>query len=154
LHSNSLIGRIPFVRVEANTKLEILVLQDNQLDFGIPNSISWLRSLEHLDVWGNLLGSTLPSSIGTMFRLKSLYLGDNNFIPGPFPSFLESAMNPLEELYLTGMRLTDTIPSTVARLSYLRYLELSLNDFVGTIPSEISSLHGLQYLLLRDKQLT
>jgi len=95
---------------------------------------------------------TIPSTIGQLSSLQSLYLNSNQ-LTGTIPSTI-GQLSSLQYLYLYSNQLTGTIPSTIGQLSSLYYLYLAYNQLTGTIPSTIGQLSSLQGLVLNNNQLT
>ncbi|VEN75408.1 exported hypothetical protein [Candidatus Desulfarcum epimagneticum] len=60
----------------------------------------------------------------------------------------------LEELDLSGNRLTGAIPKELGRLTRLKYLRLSENRLTGPIPPELGNLAGLESLDIPGNRLT
>lgn len=83
-----------------------------------------------LDLSGQGLSGYIPESIGELLSLSRLDLSNqtygNSSLPTPFGSF--------------------GFPDSMAKLSNLNYLDLSFNDFLGSIPNWISRLSELQFL--------
>jgi len=69
---------------------------------------------------------------------------------GNLPSF--AGMNNLERVSMRSMKLTGTIPATIAQLPQLRYLDLAFNHLHGPIP-EFSNTQ-LRRLILAVNNLT
>jgi hypothetical protein len=105
-----------------------MFFDSNQSTGTIPSEIGSLFRVTYLSLYENQLTGTIPSQIGSMARLNFLYLGVN--------------------------QLTGNIPPTIGSLSLMSYLGLENNQFTGNIPSEISSLSRLGSLLLSKNQLT
>ncbi|XP_042504826.1 MDIS1-interacting receptor like kinase 2-like [Macadamia integrifolia] len=82
--------------------------------------------------WGSITDINLPS-----MGLQGMV---NNF---PFPSFPS-----LTSLNLTNNTFLGTLPSNIANLSVINYLDLSMNMLSGLVPSEICLLTSLKILYL------
>jgi hypothetical protein len=73
---------------------------------------------------------------------------ENNDLTGTIPSEL-GQLTQLETLFLQENTLTGTIPSWLGQLSLLKQLQLNSNNLVGSMPSEICELrkhNDLAYL--------
>ncbi|KAM7515082.1 hypothetical protein LguiA_004665 [Lonicera macranthoides] len=57
-------------------------------------------------------------------------------------------------LNLSGMGLAGTFPSVIGNLSFLNSLDISYNNFNGSLPKELSHLHDLQHLFLFNNSFT
>jgi len=88
----------------------------------------------------------------TPSRVYRVYLYGNNLV-GTIPSDL-AKLSYLDDLDLSYNALVGTIPSDLAKLSYLDDLDLRFNALVGTVPSSIFSLPSLRYLDLAYNSLT
>ncbi|KAJ9182702.1 hypothetical protein P3X46_006665 [Hevea brasiliensis] len=78
----------------------------------------------------------------------------NSRLKGTLQSLNFSSIPNLVEIHLFGNSLYGTIPSYIANLSKLTFLQLDLNDISGSIPSEISSLTSLGFLALSENLIT
>lgn len=127
---------------------------DNNNAFGsIPASISDLTELQELVIIRvNLVNSNIPSSIGSLSKLKGLYLNDNKLI-GTIPAEL-GQLTQLENLHLDDNRLTGSIPTELMSLTKLFGLRLHHNYLTGSIPTEISNLTNLAALTLQRNSLS
>jgi len=138
-----------------NNKLGLLALQKcNFENRQIPSSISNLRALTHLDVSQNKFTGTMPTQLGGMQNLSYMFLAENDFTPGPIPTWMEG-MSILEELSLKSTQRTGPIPDFLGNsLSKLILLDLDENKLTGTIPASLGSLEDLHILLLNRNNLT
>jgi Leucine-rich repeat (LRR) protein len=92
----------------------------NNLQGTLPTEIAALRSLSELRVYFNNIGGTLPTELGSLTSLSLLDLEVNHF---------------------EGNLFFDQLLNTNYTLKYLRGSD---NKFVGSIPSWIGNLTGLQ----------
>ncbi|CAL5431689.1 unnamed protein product [Camellia sinensis] len=140
----------------------------------IPTSLGNLTRLILLDLGGNILiNGTIPGSLTNLTRLISLDLSYNNFegpspqlfpnflqlcfidfsnnqLTGPIPSSITGLPN-LQSLYLGRNSINGTIPSSLfhlANFSQLGSIDFSNNQLTGPIPSPITGLPNLQFLIL------
>jgi Leucine-rich repeat (LRR) protein len=109
------------------TSLQVLEMQGNQFEGGLPDGIGDLTELQHLDLSGCFIEGPIPASLGNLYRLRYLNLSRN---------------------YFEG-----TIPASIGRLSLLQDLDLSYNDLSGPLPESFASLSGLRSLSLICVQL-
>jgi hypothetical protein len=72
-----------------------------------------------INLYGNNLNGSIPSSIGNLVNLQGLWLGNN--------------------------QLSGSIPSSIGNLVSLQYLVLSSNQLSGSIPSSIDRKHSIFY---------
>ncbi|GMI78350.1 hypothetical protein like AT2G34930 [Hibiscus trionum] len=124
LDSCNIGGEIPYF-ISNLTKLEYLSLSYNNLSGTIPSWLFNLPNLGYLDLSFNRLQGNIPPSI----KLKSF------FIPAT--------------LVLRNNLLQGSIPW---RLENIRTLDLSANNFTGSIPAEVGQ-GNIRYLALADNQL-
>lgn len=105
-----------------------------------------------IDLFSNNLSGSLPTALGNLSQLQSLYLYRNN-LTGSIPSQLGN-LQSLGVLSLGENRLSGSIPTTLGNLSKLVLLDLRVNLLTGSIPSELRQLTNLNDLFLLSNQLT
>ncbi|XP_065624107.1 receptor-like protein EIX1 [Quercus suber] len=109
-----------------------LSLRSNLLSGPIPIRISQEMShLRDLDLSGNFLNGSIPSSINELRDLYSLLLSSNCF-SGNIHYHWES-MQSLSFIDLSRNNLSGGIPSSMCSLPYLIWLQLSNNNFSGNL---------------------
>jgi serine/threonine protein kinase/GTPase SAR1 family protein len=113
------------------TNLRLLDLSANEID-RLPIEIFTLTNLEVLDVGCNKITS-IPSDIGSLHKLKELYLDNNRLETLPFNMFL---LESLEILELQSNQLRK-LPSTLASLVCLRHINLDDNPPLKDIPRPV-----------------
>jgi len=131
-------------------KMMFLAVQDNTLDWRIPESINNLINLAHLDISANNMVIPFPSTMNQLSNLRSLYTGINPFGEHPIPSFLEGMTN-LKELSMKQNKLTGTVPAHLGGLTNLQVLDLDFNQLEGSIPSVSESVAVIDLLDIRGK---
>ena len=122
--------------------LEIFYNATNGSGWG--NSANWLSD-EPLFDWHGV-------STDANGRVTGLSLGHND-LKGVIPSQLGSLSN-LESLWFGDNQLTGAIPAELGNLSNLDYLGLEDNGLTGAIPTELGNLSSLTWLALNGNQLT
>lgn len=96
--------------------------------------------ISHLNLTG-----TIPSQLGNLSSLQTLYFHDNR-LSGSFPSLI-SNVSSLQYLHFSFNRLSGEIPPDICgNLPFLEYLSLSGNMFHGGIPSTLLNFTYLQIL--------
>lgn len=129
----------------------------NASKFLLPGSIpDWfgqrLLTLQVLDLRTCNVTGVIPSSIGNLTNLSSLYLSDNS-LTGQIPSTLGQLLS-LSVLDLSKNFLTGSILSSFVSLRNLTSLDISSNNLTGSIPPGIGSLSQLRSLNLSNNGLT
>ena len=124
------------IRLNADRRVVSIYLGSNGLNGTIPSSIGQLTELGTLWLNGNQLTGAIPISIGNLSKLDDLDLSSNQ-LTGNIPSSFGNLDN-LVELLLQTNQLTGTIPSSFGRMSKLGLLELDNNQLTGNIPSSMS----------------
>ncbi|KAF4382765.1 hypothetical protein G4B88_021548 [Cannabis sativa] len=136
--------------------LRFLAISRNFISGGIPATLGHLRNLRTLDLSYNQLAGEIPRSIGTLPELTNLILCHNH-ISGSVPQFLSQSLTrldlkhnsltgslapsslppSLQYLSLAWNKLSGSVDRALNRLDQLNYLDLSLNQFTGSIPGRI-----------------
>nr|XP_051211179.1 brassinosteroid LRR receptor kinase BRL2-like [Lolium perenne] len=106
--------------------------------------------LLHLDLTGNSLSGTIPSSIESLSELVFLDLS-YNYLNGSIPPSI--GLPHLAYLGLSNNAISGRIPSNIGALAKLEYLDLSFNHLDGSIPPSIGLPH-LAYLGLSHNSLS
>ena len=140
------------VYTDADGAVIALTLVENGLSGPIPSSLGSLSSLRSLYLAQNELGGPIPPSLGNLSNLESLLLSWNE-LSGPIPPSLGNLSN-LQNMRLDGNRLSGSIPPSLGSLSNLQRLSLASNGLSGAIPSSLGNLSNLQALWLADSGLS
>ena len=172
---SNLHGSIPSELIHL-TGLEYLHLGENRLKGTIPVGLLELKKLLLLDLSSNALTGTIPSSATspstpTQYSpLQFLYLDDNQ-LQGTLPFFDTLQRMRVQNNLLTGF---DSGYSTLESLERwkmynnsirgplpsfwdapnLKYVDLALNQWTGSIPESLWNLPMLEALVLHDAKLT
>lgn len=93
----------------------------------------------------NLRGYFSPATLSRLDQLRVLSL-ENNSLFGPIPDL--AALVNLKSLFLSRNEFSGTFPPSILSLHRLMVLSLSYNNFTGQIPSEINALDRLTSLNL------
>ena len=125
------------------TTLVSLDLRGNSFEFPWIRGHWNLTSLHHLDLSENGLNGSLPDEITRLNNLISFNLGNNQF-----ESCLDGIWNwsSLTSLDLSDNDLSIFLPSLLSTLTSLVSLVLSDNDFQGYMPGSIANISSLRYL--------
>lgn len=147
LDHNQLTGDINLFSAEAFPKLEELYLDHNEFTGTLTDTVAAMETLQYLDVSHNQLSGSLPGRLFTKPDLKVLLLHENHWT-GLLPEVTKENTK-LEMLTLSNCKLDkQPIVKTISNLKGLEHLDLSRNDFTGTIPSQIAGLTQLEKLFL------
>ncbi|KAK8308110.1 hypothetical protein V6Z12_D02G034100 [Gossypium hirsutum] len=182
--SNQLKGPIDTKDLDAFTSLRELNMRANELiDFVIHKGWYDLRNLEVLDVSGNALEGMLPHCFSNLTAIRVLDISRNHFqIPlsfAPFanlsnlkallsnenkmvtePSFYTSIPKFQFEVIslskcITSQQLSRKLPTFLYYQYDLRYVDLSHNNFSGTVPSWLLENNAkLEDLILKGNSFT
>ncbi|EOY04295.1 Receptor like protein 6, putative [Theobroma cacao] len=132
--------------------LQWLNLADNLFkNSKIPSEIRNLSRLTSLNLSYSDFSGQIPSEIFQLTELELLDLSGNSLKlrkPG-MRSLLENLTN-LQELYLTDVRISSSVPNILAKFSSLKALILSNCDLRGDFPPRIFELPSLQFLSLQS----
>ncbi len=150
LHENNLAGMLP-LEISRLSRLEVLSLSINRLTGTIPPELGELTNLSELSLFATELTGNIPPELGELANLRLLTLGDR--LTGPIPPEL-GRLTRLEHLSLGRNNLTGPIPPELGQLSRLEYLSLTLNKLTGPIPPELGQLTKLKQLWLPKNELT
>ncbi|XP_039170498.1 receptor-like protein 43 [Eucalyptus grandis] len=152
-----------------NSSLKVLDLSSTGFSGVLPESIGDLHSLEILWLYHCNFNGSIPSSIGNLTRLARLELSFNelsgqlrtssmenliiidlnsNLIQGPF--LPPSLPNLVLIFSLASNRVSGYIPGSICEMKGLQILDLSGNNFTGTIPQCLGNISDS--LLLLDLQ--
>lgn len=170
LAENQYDGNIPNGVFELDQVVK-LFMNNNHFSGRIPSDIGLLTSLTELELWNNRLTGPLPSEIGKMSNLEVLRLSSNEF-SGAIPSEIQSLeqLRMLEIAKQAGKKFSGPLPAfdqspalttlDASDNSFSGYLpktflsqvdtdekisvDLSLNNFEGSVPEEWSKFESLQ----------
>ncbi|KAJ0112377.1 hypothetical protein Patl1_01134 [Pistacia atlantica] len=152
-----IIGQLP-QSLSQLKNLRFLAISRNFASGGIPETLGQLRGLKTLDLSYNQFTGDIPRTIGTLPELSNVILCHNK-LSGSVPPFLSQTLTRLDlkhndlsgslspdalppsmqYLSLSWNRLTGPVDRLLNRLDQLNYLDLSMNQFNGNIPSRIFS---------------
>ncbi|CAM0878479.1 unnamed protein product [Alopecurus aequalis] len=132
---NRLSGHVPTSLGNLSSKLQRLLLNDNQLSGEFPSGITNLRNLNLLTLNNNQFTGLLPEWIGTLKNLQEVFL-NKNFFTGFIPSSL-SNLSQLSWINLASNQFIGQIPPIFGNIPMLHYLDISDNNLDGRIPVEI-----------------
>ncbi|KAL8034102.1 hypothetical protein ABFX02_12G005300 [Erythranthe guttata] len=126
------------------SNLQHLDLSSNKFSGELGNSLSTCPNLSFLNLTGNHLTGAVPE----LPSVKYLYLHQNKF-HGVFPPHISDLCRTLVELDLSFNNFTGTLPENLASCSVLELLDISGNNFSGEFPVDtLSKLSSLTTLIM------
>ncbi|KAJ6929478.1 protein BRASSINOSTEROID INSENSITIVE 1-like [Populus alba x Populus x berolinensis] len=150
LSSNNLSGSVPS-SFGSCTSLESFDISTNNFTGGLPDSFSQHASLESLDLSSNSLSGPIPAGFNCS-QLTALHLS-YNYLTGTIPSSL-GTLNKLRDLNLWFNQLHGEIPLELMNIKALETLILDFNELTGVIPSSISNCTNLNWISLSNNRLS
>ncbi|XP_030448295.2 receptor-like protein kinase 5 [Syzygium oleosum] len=132
-------------------KLWFFSMAQTNLYGGIPETVSDMEALEHLDLGMNLLTGEIHSSIFALRNLRELYVYMTNVV-GSIPQAMSAAN--LSVIDLSDNNLAGTIPEDFGKLQDLSNLNLEFNRLSGRIPEGIGHLPALSDVRLSNNNLS
>ncbi|CAL5436304.1 unnamed protein product [Camellia sinensis] len=110
-----------------------------------------LTFLRVIDLVDNNFHGVIPQAAGRLFRIRSLYLGNNSF-KGEFPVNVTHCSD-LRVINLIKNNLSGKVPTQFGSLPKLEYLDLTQNHFIATIPPALGNLSALRWLYMLTNNL-
>ncbi|KAL7618398.1 hypothetical protein Lser_V15G02302 [Lactuca serriola] len=149
LSESSLCGHInPSSTLFSLVHLQRLNLSGN--NFGeslIPSEIGRLKQLRSLDLSYSGFSGQIPNEISQLFQLSSLDLSRNPLkLYSPSLKKLVQNLTGLEELHLSGVDISSSVPRFLANFSSLRSIKLRSCSLQNEFPGAILELPKLQVL--------
>ncbi|KAJ9701123.1 hypothetical protein PVL29_006460 [Vitis rotundifolia] len=129
--------------------LVALSLRSNKLIGNIPPQICWLSSLIILDVANNSLSGTIPKCFNNFSLMATIGTKDDSFSVFEYYYdyyYYRYTRAPNYENLMLVIEGKESEYKSI--LKFVRSIDLSSNDLWGSIPTEISSLSGLEFLNL------
>lgn len=133
---------------------------DNNLNGTFPEQWGLIQTLQEVHLSERLLSVSIPNQVGQLTSLTRLHISRSRLY-GTIPDSISNLEN-LHELTLkmdTNIEeysredyggLTGQIPGSLFNLTFLRTLDLSLNNFRSTLPTEIGHATQLEFLDIRN----
>lgn len=124
-----------------------LVLPNAQLSGTLPPDLGRVEHLRHLDLSGNGLSGSLPPTLLNATELRVLSLA-GNALSGELPDAAAAYARGLQQLNLSGNALAGRLPAALCRLPSLLALGLASNHLAGELP--VGGLGTLELVDLSD----
>ncbi|KDO41213.1 hypothetical protein CISIN_1g039957mg [Citrus sinensis] len=119
----------------------------------IPTEIGNLQNLKSLFLGANNLSGLIPPMIFNISTIRNLNLGGNR-LSGHLPSMIGHSLPNIKYLELGDNNLIGTIPNSITNATKLIILDLGFNTFSGHIPNTFGNLRHLSVLSLLMNNLT
>ncbi|XP_020102553.1 receptor-like protein 12 [Ananas comosus] len=126
------------------SSLTTIDLRYNNFSSAVPESFANFSSLSSLQLASCGLEGLFPQEVFQLKNLTLLDVSNNPMLFGNLPNF--HLHNSLEILMLGGTRFSGAIPNSIGRLKSLTTLNVSGCSFWGPVPSPIFTLTQLHYL--------
>ncbi|CAK9174741.1 unnamed protein product, partial [Ilex paraguariensis] len=152
LSSNYFVGELPEFTTEF-AELTLLDLSANNFSGKFPMSFGNLAKLQVLCLSGTLLNGSIPEFLTNLTELIRLELASPSWKPSPLPSTI-GRLTKLQTLWLAYSNLIGDIPLSIGNLSSLKNLDLSHNLLTGKVPSSISRLKNVEQIELYANELS
>eukprot|EP00698_Gefionella_okellyi_P013240 TRINITY_DN3615_c0_g1_i5.p1 TRINITY_DN3615_c0_g1~~TRINITY_DN3615_c0_g1_i5.p1 ORF type:complete len:5028 (-),score=1048.37 TRINITY_DN3615_c0_g1_i5:200-15283(-) len=147
---NQMSGSVP-TSVSGLRALVSLNLYGNSVTGPLPDSLSALSMLTRLDLASNQLSGSIPNSITSIGTLQLLSLSQNMF-SGALP--MGALWTALASYDVQLNSLTGSIPTVIGVMTALTALSLSNNAISGIIPTDVQLLTNLHAMALMNNALS
>ncbi|CAA0838904.1 disease resistance family protein / LRR family protein [Striga hermonthica] len=151
---NSFHGPIP--TMSNTTKLQHIDLSGNNLNSSIPQWFYSCKHLQYLDLSTNELSGKIPREIANLCNIQTLSLSGNNLggeIWDSFGNMADCFLGSLIFLDLSENQISGHLPHQFGEFKSLQTLNLMENSLSGVIPREMGNLISLQRLYLNNNKL-
>jgi Leucine-rich repeat (LRR) protein len=148
LSFNLFSGSIPHL-TSSFPQFDQFYLDNNFLSGRIPDDLSFMENLAIFSVFANQLTGTVPiSSISRLKYLVQIVL-EQNSLSGPVTNIFNATYQRiLNTIDISNNQFTGTIPLSLVSLPKLQGLILSTNCLQGSIPEELCQIEDLKSLSL------
>ena len=145
--NNLIVGTIPIELFEIPTSnsIDVISLSENLLVGSVPPTIENLVNAIGIDLALNQLTGSIPTEIGLLSELETLYLRHNELryveegfhISAPIPKLNSLLSHPCNILLHCSRFISGAMPSEIGNCAELETLYVHYNKLQGTIPSEL-----------------
>ncbi|CAN1170941.1 Probable LRR receptor-like serine/threonine-protein kinase At3g47570 [Linum perenne] len=138
VYNNKMVGGLPW-QLGLLSKLQYFIASSNNLSGSIPFAFGNLSSLLVFHGGDNKLSGSIPNTLGRLKGLmEHLWLGFNQ-LHGSLPWNLGTSLPNLENFDVAFNLLSGSVPPSLSNASNLVLLQLSSNNFTGSMPSMADS---------------
>jgi len=130
-------------------RVDVINLFENKLSGVIPSELAGLQTLSNIRLFRNMIQGNFPEEIYSLPTLSVLDLEENQIRGELFVPALQNATK-LTKFRMSMNNFSGSIPSDIKALTALKNLWCASNSLTGTIPDEVSSLTALTSILLYD----
>ncbi|XP_057775646.1 probable LRR receptor-like serine/threonine-protein kinase At1g12460 [Salvia miltiorrhiza] len=133
--------------------LRIITLFGNKLTGNIPFEYGQLSTLWKINLSSNALSGSIPEFLGDLPNIRFLDLSRNGY-SGEIPSTLFQNCYKTRFVSLAHNNLSGPIPVSVGNCSNLEGIDVSFNSLSGALPLQICSPPRMMYLSVRSNMLS
>lgn len=146
------------ITLNANGRVEAILLGTNNLTGSINTSMSLLTELKSLNLKQNKLSGTIPNTLGDIATLEALQLQENDLggttgLTGSIP-ITGTNFPALRILRLNKNSLTGGIPVGLGQTTTIEEIGIHNNLLQGTLPSSLGELPKLTNLKLFNNNIS
>ncbi|KAK7366819.1 hypothetical protein VNO80_08818 [Phaseolus coccineus] len=150
---NTSLGGVLSSSLSGLKRLRILTLFGNRFSGDIPEGYGDLHSLWKINLSSNALSGSIPEFIGDLPSIRFLDLSKNGF-SGQIPSALFRYCYKTKFVSLSHNNLAGSIPASLVNCSNLEGFDFSFNNLSGVVPSLLCGIPRLSYVSLRSNALS
>ncbi|PIA49888.1 hypothetical protein AQUCO_01300553v1 [Aquilegia coerulea] len=132
--------------------LRILTLYGNRFTGNLPVEFAEMQSIWKLNLSSNALSGLIPEFLGDFQNLRLLDLSRNGFI-GEIPSALFKNCYKIRFISFSHNSLSGSIPLSIGNCLNLIGFDFSFNNLSASFPSQICDLPSIAYVSLRSNSL-
>ena len=118
----------------------------------IPYRIGHQKGFVFFTITANKTSSTIPSSLYNISSLQ-IFLISENQLKDTLPAIIGLPLPNLKLLLVGGNELSGPVLISLCNASQLQRLDLSVNNFLGLVPTNLGNLLDLQWLDLSNNYL-
>jgi Leucine-rich repeat (LRR) protein len=130
---------------DSNDPPVVISIKKNHIVGSLVPELKALVELKQLDLSGNKITGSIPTALGGLYKLETLYLPDNHLTGGLKAELC--TMGSIKDIDLQNNALSGALPTELNRFYSIESLRLSHNNFTGEIP-DLNACHQLKFLYL------